>query len=435
MNKFQRKVASAVAAGAVLLQTALPVFATTTIVISGNGVDTNNDANVNMTQQTTVNQQNVANIENDVDVTANTGDNTASRNTGGDTMVDTGNANVDVSISNSGNTNVADVNNCCDADIDVLISENGDNSDNTVNLNTAHQTTVTQWNVANVENDVDVDANTGGNNADRNTGGNVTISTGNADVSDNGVKIVNALNANSASIGSGAGGQGMLSLRILGNGVDTNNDINLNLASITTLEQGNLANVENDVDVDADTGNNVASRNTGGDVLIDTGDAKVDVWVETMANFNAAELENCLCLLDLLVKIAGNGDNSDNTINANLANVMSVNQFNEFFCEDRRGDLWGDWWWWKKDDGCTDVDVDADTGHNRSDSNTGGVDGGDPSIFTGNAVVDVVVENSGNSNVVGSTPDLFPDLPDFDMDFDFGFNWLSVWLWFAGMFA
>jgi hypothetical protein len=41
---------------------------------------------------------------------------------------------------------------------------------------------------------------------------------------------------------------------------------------------------------------------------------------------------------------------------------------------------------------------------------------------------EVVIENTGNSNVLGNSP----SLPDFDWDFDFGgMNWLLTWGWFG----
>jgi hypothetical protein len=54
--------------------------------------------------------------------------------------------------------------------------------------------------------------------------------------------------------------------------------------------------------------------------------------------------------------------------------------------------------------------------------------GNDPVVVTGDAGSEVVIENTGNSNVLGNSP----SLPDFDWDFDFGgMNWLLTWGWFG----
>jgi hypothetical protein len=429
MNILNKKIASAIAAGAMLANLAAPLLASTTIQITGNGVDTKNEAEVEFKQETNIQQQNVADIQNDVDVDATTGDNDASRNTGGDVAIDTGAAKVAVGVVNSANSNVADVNACCPTDVDVLIEGNGDDSKNEVELEHESETNLSQWNTADVENDVDVDAATGRNSARSNTGGEVSIFTGKADVE---TTLLNTLNSNSARIGRGDGGDaGSVSLRILGNGVDSDNEIELELESEKNLEQGNIADVQNDVDVDAKTGWNRASRNTGGEVWIDTGAANVDVLVDTLANFNWAEVEDCLCPLDLLVKVAENGDDSDNEIKAELESELWAGQFNEFECDGRDYDLYSLFGGYGKKGSCNDVDVDAATGKNDAKSNTG-ESGADPSVFTGDAEADVLVETTTNSNVLGTGPgDHHPEWPDFE--FDMGFDWMALWLLFSGM--
>ena len=59
---------------------------------------------------------------------------------------------------------------------------------------------------------------------------------------------------------------------------------------------------------------------------------------------------------------------------------------------------------------CDGIDVDLDTGDNKAEDNT--QYGGDPSITTGDADADVTVENTANSNSVGSADfgDWFPSV-------------------------
>jgi hypothetical protein len=86
--------------------------------------------------------------------------------------------------------------------VEVLISGNGSNSDNTVDLKMGQLTEVFQENEADVTNLVWADSDTGGNNAEDNTGGSVSIDTGNASTT---VGLSTSANANSASVGGGSG--------------------------------------------------------------------------------------------------------------------------------------------------------------------------------------------------------------------------------------
>jgi len=421
MNKLQKKIASSIAAVALLVNMAMPVLAQTTIILTGNGSDSDNDAVVVVESTTTVVQTNIADITNDVDVDADTGDNSADDNTGGDVSIDTGDAEVAVGVVNTANTNTADIEGCCGSDAEVLISGNGSESDNDVVLGLESATAVFQTNDADVDNDVDVDADTGDNSADDNTGGTVSIDTGDAEVA---VLLSTAVNTNSARVGGDSGGSSV-SARILGNGSGSDNDIKLGLARSLVVNQVNLANLDNDVDVDADTGDNSADDNTGGDVSIDTGDAEVAVGIDNMANFNSADVD-CGCLLDVTAKIADNAAFSDNTIRATLTDSKDMWQTNDWHCrrKPKFGKFCGDWWPWLGRNDCNDVDVDADTGGNDVTDSTG-EPGVDPAIETGNAEVEVLIENAGNANSVGTSSDSGFDWPggfDFNLNLSFSLS-------------
>src|SRR3989344_766075 len=420
MTNLQKKIATITATAALLVNTALPVLAGTTIEISGNGTYSDNDATVSLGQSTTVVQSNFSDVYNRVDADADTGDNDANDNTGGEVSVETGDASGDVRVSNALNSNTAEVDCCPSGDVDVLISGNGSNSDNTVGLKMGSSTELYQENVADVTNKVYADADTGGNDAEDNTGGSVSVETGNASVK---VDLATTANSNSAKVG-GEGEGGSLSAWITGNGTYSDNDIDLELGSLVLLAQSNFADVYNKVDADADTGDNDADDNTGGDVSVETGDAEVDVEVDNLVNFNWADLE-CGCLLDdLWVKIGGNGSDSDNTIGAELGQETLAFQGN--CAEDGPEGLTDN----HKED-CeleNKLELDADSGKNDAEDNTGEPDG-DPGIVTGDADASADIENSGNVNVLG---DASFDLPEFDFDFDFGLNWLLIWGWLSG---
>jgi hypothetical protein len=82
--------------------------------------------------------------------------------------------------------------------ISVTNSGNGDNSVNNATVNSTSQNTVTQNNTANIVNNINLSANTGKNSASMNTGGNSSITTGDASIVAN---IVNFVNTNISSTG------------------------------------------------------------------------------------------------------------------------------------------------------------------------------------------------------------------------------------------
>lgn len=403
MTQFRKKFFSALASGALLLNVVTPVAAESTLQITGNGANSTSNVNVELEQQTTVVQSNSAVVTNNIDADAKTGGNTADYNTGGDVTIWTGDADTDVSVANLLNKNVATVD-CCDlGDFDVLISENGAESDNQIDLTVNEEeggTEVFQENLAVVTNNVDADAKTGGNSTGWNTGGDVAIRTGTADTS---VEVLTAANANFATIGGEEEGGGELSMRIIGNGAYSDNSIAVELEHQLTVVQENLAVVTNNIDADAKTGYNDADYNTGGDTTILTGDADTDVTVDNWLNFNAADV-NCFCLFsDLLAKIDGNGYESDNQIDADLDDVLEVFQGGEGPGNDAVL--------------TNNVDGDSKTGYNGTDWNTGDPDG-DPIVLTGNADSVTDVYNAANMNVYG----------DFGLEFDWDFGWLGSML-------
>ncbi len=411
MNKFVYKLTTAVSTAALLTGSVASVaFGTTSVTVSGNGSDSTNTANVTVSTSKQILQTNNADIENNVKINANSGDNDANDNTGGEVVIETGDANVSSSVSNSANSNVANLS-CggCPGDTTVKITGNGSDSDNKANVQIANETALQQSNNADVDNNVEIDANTGDNDAEDNTGGDVSIETGDAKAV---VDIANMVNQNVASIGGDNEG-GSLDIEISGNGSDSDNEVNVGLANLVQVVQTNDADIENDVEVDANTGKNDAEDNTGGEVAIETGDADVEVKVDNKANFNGVNLDDC-CELGADIKVAGNGADSENKVNAQLAALLGAEQSNNYDCDGgneiglfskERGGRGGD---------CNDIEVDSNTGDNDAKDNTVGNDE-DPAIETGDAGADVEVSNEANSNVLGDMGDFeMPELPDLD---------------------
>lgn len=400
MTHFKRQVLSVLATGSLVLNLVTPVAASTTLEVSGNGSNSDSEIKLDRDNTTTVVQNNSAVVTNKVSANADTGSNSASDNTGGDVKVDTGNAKTDVSVTNSLNTNEAQVACCQSGDTDVLISGNGTKSDNTVELRQDNKTGVFQDNAAKVENKIDADAKTGKNDADDNTGGDISIDTGNAETT---VAVSTTANANRAVVGGGMGDQsGVVSAKILGNGSYSDNEIKLDLDHETAVVQDNFAHVRNHVNADADTGYNDADDNTGGEVSVDTGDATADVTIDNMVNFNAAEVD-CGCLLDISAKVHGNGTDSDNEIKGYFDDAVEVFQGGKEGAGNE-AELYNHAY------------ADAGTGKNDADDNTGSVYGGDPSIDTGDAHSTTEIGNSGNVNVYGHVADW--EMPEFDFNFN-----------------
>ncbi len=406
MTKFQTKLTTAFATGAVLLNALAPLAAAdTTLTISGNGSNSSNATAVSSTTTNSVVQTNTANISNNVDVSNNTGGNTANNNTGGDVAVTSGNATTAVAVQNTANSNSANLTNCnCDNDVNATISGNGTNSDNTVALDNHNTTALYQTNVANVSNNVDVNSKTGHNTADNNTGGDVKLTSGNANTT---VVLGTTANANTAMFGgagAGANQGGTVNAVISGNGSYSDSAVALDLGNDVLVTQTNVAHVTNDVDVDSYTGGNSADDNTGGDVVLTSGNvnpgANTGIAIDNAVNFNAANLDDCACMTDLTAWIKGNGTESDNAIAFAGDNVLGAFQTNV-------SDL------------NNDVDAHNKTGWNTASGNTGDVDfANDPSLTSGNSKTVLDLSNTGNSNTLGQG-----SMTD---DFDFDWNWAAI---------
>src|SRR5690606_5356072 len=136
MTKLQKRESTALTTGSLLLQSALPAFAgTINLLICGNGSDSDSEVDVQQSSTTSVVQNNVTAVNNNINVNADTGNNDANDNTGGGVLVETGDSNTVVNVLNQLNSNVADIESCdCDHDTLLKISGNGTGSDNKVDL-------------------------------------------------------------------------------------------------------------------------------------------------------------------------------------------------------------------------------------------------------------------------------------------------------------
>lgn len=376
------KIGSAIASAAILGAAVFtPAFASSDFSIDGNGFRSDNLIRANLSNSTTVNQTNNSNISNDVNVSNNTGNNRASGNTGGDTQINTGDANANVDITNRAGMNVLDLGSCgCDsngASVDIL--GNGSRSDNRVNLNENHSTRVNQVNNTRINNDVNVNNNTGHNTANNNTGGgwwfggnngDTSIDTGNANAD---VNISNEAGKNVASLGNSCGcdNSGDVSAFIGGNGSKSDNRINLDLNKSTRVNQNNYSNFDNDVHVNNNTGYNNSRGNTLGKFFLPVLHKNFDnnkFYPMKYGMSKYFDRDNYGNHDNFLSKDYGRKNHNDNYLSKflnNNRNRYSLNNLYPFW-------LGNDWY--------------------------GGNTGGDTSIYTGDANAYVNLDNAAGSN-------------------------------------
>lgn len=162
---------------------------------------------------------------------------------------------------------------------------NGANSWNKAKEITNTQTQVGQYNYASQFNDVGVNQNSGGNKANKNTGGNIYLgSTGDATVE---VGIENNANSNSAAV-LGCGCQAGSYASNVQNGADSHNKAIVKNNNSTIVNQSNVAYQSNIVSSNQNTGNNSANKNTNGNVNVTSGNASTTVAISNNANVNQA---------------------------------------------------------------------------------------------------------------------------------------------------
>lgn len=172
----------------------------------------------------------------------------------------------------------------------VDISSNGSHSWNSVAAISKNSSKTVQKNTAYFSNKVTTISSTGGNTANKNTDGDVSIETG---ASTTETAISNTANVNTAVDPSMCGcgcDNGLTDLTIDHNGDSSHNHIYAkNICSDKTIQK-NKATIKNNVFTVSETGGNTANSNTGGSVDVTTGESSTTVIIENTANSNSAGL-------------------------------------------------------------------------------------------------------------------------------------------------
>jgi len=322
------------------------------------GANSENNATNSLNNTNTLFIDNNGNIVNSYLISSNTGNNIADKNTG-DGSITTGDANVVFNLINFlnnsfqglgelliGNVNIfgtlvgdivlQDLQGCgtglASAGFGASNNTTGANSGNSAATSITNTNDASLINLGDINNNVTVDAATGGNTADKNTL-NGQVITG-----DSNAKVVTTNIANTNTLGTGGtiwlvltnnlgqwSGQlfntnssifspfftffinpdGTFSATNSNTGADSTNDASIKLENSSDVRLSNSASVTNNIVIDANTGNNSASKNTGNG-SIQTGDANVAANILNIINNNFMGSRVLLTIVNIFGKFLGN---------------------------------------------------------------------------------------------------------------------------------
>lgn len=241
------------------------------------GANSTNTAKTEHENKIKVKNENKTDVKNDAYVKANTGHNSADKNTG-DGSVDTGDIDVTLDIAAVlGFEDGLDID-LSDFDLTVSNDTTGFNSENDAIAKLKNKIDIRNENSTKLNNKLKADLNTGHNSADKNTG-NGTVNTG--DVSfggDWGSDIV-------------FGGSGLGSLSLNGSasasnsntGASSSNTAKAEVKNDVKVENKNKTDINNCINIKANTGQNSADKNTG-DGSVSTGDITGELNLSTTIN-------------------------------------------------------------------------------------------------------------------------------------------------------
>jgi len=425
------------------------------IVNTNNGSGSDNNGSATVVNNNDTNQNNSAVIINNMTQASITGDNEASENLGNST-INTGDANVSGTVITAANTNVDGVAisefnivddhfgdfvldfganciaGCGEGTTSLANVGNGANSNNSASSDTTTNNTTNQNNDGTVTNNIDFLADSGHNETSKNNSGTSSITTGDANVAASLVTFLNNNIAGNVVFGvvnifgdlvgdiimpddvfnqfacSSCGGD--TNVVNSGNGTGSDNNGSVNNTTNNNVFQANDANITNNLTLEAETGDNSASKNNQGDVNVTTGDTNVDASILNIANMNLLGGNMWLVIVNeagnwvgklfgapdgsvlagsdglefavdpngtINVTNADNGPDSTNNGDVNNTTNNNLNQTNTANV-------------------VNNVNLSANTGKNTADKNNGPVD-----IVTGDAQAIANIVNFVNNNIAG----------------------------------
>lgn len=110
---------------------------------------------------------------------------------------------------------------------------------------------------------------------------------------------------------------------VSGNGAESSNTVASTTQAETTVQQTNQSQTTNDVSVNADTGNNEASKNNG-DTAIKTGDVDASTEIANQGNVSVVDASNCCPTGEKSITVAGNGTGSSNSVDATNTTTVTT---------------------------------------------------------------------------------------------------------------
>lgn len=361
-----------------LLFVSSPVLAANVDVTGENtttGADSDNENEYDVDNDLDVDVDNDAeDIDNIVDVDANTGGNEQEKNTTADNQESGA---VDVTgewetVVNEGASLMGAEEGSLDVKGDFTNDTTGADSDNENELDVDNDIDLDLDNVADIFNKLDFDAETGDNEQNKNTQAGDQTS-GDAILA---TTIGNWAN-NEAGFSGAAGTEVTVDVEGTNSvtGADSDNENEFDIDNDYDLEIDNDADVDNEIDVDIHTGGNEQNKNTtGGDQT--SGTAEVKVELENVVNSGSSVAGASLSALDVEGKFTNDttGADSDNENELDVDNDVDVDVDNDAEIDN-------------------DVAVDANTGDNEQNKNT---EAG--SQTSGDVVVEITISNEANNS-------------------------------------
>lgn len=242
--------------------------------------------------QTSVQSLNSIEINNDVSVKSNTGNNSVSNSTSGSAVIKTGDISQESNVSNNVNTNNTgnhdnrdsyQNNNKNKADINN-INGNGADSENNIKIQEEQTNQTSVINRTIIKNRIDINEDTGNNSAE-NSGGNVRIETG--DIKSK-VNVVNSpVGTTNINIPENKQNDTSIS-NINNNGSESKNKIEKDNTNNGTVSAVNDSQIKNEIHSNSDTGNNKADGNSGS-VVVATGNIIEQTDIQNSSNINITQ--------------------------------------------------------------------------------------------------------------------------------------------------
>lgn len=258
--------------------------------ITENGEGSSSVVEVASSSETNVVQTGNADVVNNVQATADTGNNTISNSTtpSGENTIETGDSKTVVNVVTEVNSNQVNTSNCCDnkEGSSVVVANNGSNSNNAVTVAAVSNVSVVSNQTGNISTNISAKSNTG-NNSIKESSGNNSIKTGNAKTVVSSTTVVNSAFVNVSQ-------QTPLALAIVikNNGSDSNQKVAVSFINNRSIEILNSANIENKITATSNTGDNTISNGLGG-ASISTGEATTIITSTNIANMSKVVVNDC----------------------------------------------------------------------------------------------------------------------------------------------